>query len=69
MKDILEEYKRTSSLCILKHQYDSDFSIYIIQGIPEKASHIQNEITLKIWDHKSQFRCFWNAEISSFFFI
>ena len=43
--------------------------VIIVQGVPEKASHFLNEITLEIWSQKTQFRCFWNAETYNYFFI
>ena len=34
-----------------------------MQGVSEKASHFENEITLEISNQKAQFKCFWNAEM------
>ena len=38
-----------------------------IQGVPGKASHFQNEITLEISGQNAQFRCFGNAKMHSYF--
>ena len=43
---------------VMEHAMD-----YNIQGVPEKASHFQNEITQEMWAHEVHFRCFWNAEM------
>ena len=56
------------SLLILSWFHQSCANCVHLQGVPIKASHFQNAITLKIWGQKAQFSCFWNAEIYSYFF-
>ena len=44
-----------------------EFKLYT--GCPVKVSDFSSEVTLEIWRQKAQFRCLWNAEMYSYFFI